>query len=127
MGSNEEQIHLLISAHVDHVSYVLVLFSLAFVVYFCTRRSSSTLIVVILYLIWLYTITGRNSESGLSKYDHPVANGHTRMTSMEQRRMRDVEEFELGGLLEEDEDAVPRESSSMENAPLAKRSSIEHE
>jgi len=41
--------------------------------------------------------------------------------------MRDVEEFELGGLLEEDEDAVPRESSSMENTPLAKRSSIERE
>lgn len=85
------------------------------------------LIQVILYLIWLYTVTGRNSESAISKYDHPVPNGHTRMTSMEQRRMRDVEEFELGGLLEEDEDAVPRESSSMENAPLAKRSSIERE
>ena len=49
------------------------------------------------------------------------------MTSMEQRRIRDVEEFELGGLLEEDEDAVARESSSLENAPLAKRSSIERE
>ena len=36
MGSNEEQIHLLLSAHVDHVSYVLVLYSLAFVIYFCT-------------------------------------------------------------------------------------------
>ena len=126
MGSNEEQIHLLISAHVDHVSYVLVLFSLAFIVYFRTRRSSSTLTLVIMYLIWLYTVSGRNSESAISKYDHPVANGHMRLTSMEQRRMRDVEEFELGGLLEEDEDAVARDSS-MENAPLAKRSSIEHE
>ena len=46
---------------------------------------------------------------------------------MDQRRIRDVEEFELGGLLEEDEDAVRRDSSSMENTPLAKRSSIEHE
>lgn len=35
MGSNEEQIHLLISASVDHVSYALVLYSLAFVLYFC--------------------------------------------------------------------------------------------
>ena len=35
MGSNEEQILLLVSANVDHVSYSLVIFSLAFVVYFC--------------------------------------------------------------------------------------------
>ena len=46
---------------------------------------------------------------------------------MEQRRVQDVEEFELGGLLEEDEDADKRDSSSMDNTPLAKRSSIEHE
>ena len=50
------------------------------------------------------------------------------MTSAEQRRVRDVEEFELGGLLdEEEEDADKRDSSSMENTPLAKRSSIEQE
>jgi hypothetical protein len=36
MGANEEQIMLLVSAHVDPVSYSLVLYSLAFVVYFCT-------------------------------------------------------------------------------------------
>jgi hypothetical protein len=36
MGANEEQIVLLVSAHVDPVSYSLVLYSLAFVVYFCT-------------------------------------------------------------------------------------------
>jgi len=47
---------------------------------------------------------------------------------MEQRRVRDVEEFELGGLLEEeDEDAHKRDSGSVENTPLAKRSSIEHQ
>jgi len=39
--------------------------------------------------------------------------------------MRDVEEIEFGGLL--DEDAVPRERYSTENAHLAKRSSIERE
>jgi len=36
MGSNEEQIALLMTAGIDHVSYVLVLFSVAFLVYFCT-------------------------------------------------------------------------------------------
>jgi hypothetical protein len=36
MGSNEEQIQLLVSEHVDHVSYALVLYSVAFLMYFCT-------------------------------------------------------------------------------------------
>ena len=49
------------------------------------------------------------------------------MTSMEQRRVRDVEEFELGALLdEEDEDAEIRDSGSIENSLLAKRSSIDN-
>jgi len=76
----------------------------------------------------LYTVTGRNAQSGVPKYDHIIPDGHIRMTSLEQRRVRDVEEFELGGLLEEeDEDAHKRDSSSMEHTPLAKRSSIERE
>jgi hypothetical protein len=36
MGSNEEQIALLMTAAIDHVSYTLVIFSVAFLVYFCT-------------------------------------------------------------------------------------------
>jgi len=63
----------------------------------------------------------------MPKYTEPLPNGLGRMTSTEQRRVRDVEEFELGGLLEEDEDADNRDSNSIENTPLAKRSSIEHE
>ena len=43
MGSNEEQIALLVTAGVDHVSYVLVLFSIAFLVYFCTFSLSPPL------------------------------------------------------------------------------------
>ena len=83
---------------------------------------------VVLYLIWLYTASGRNADPEMAKYPngHPINGTSRRMASMEQRRMRDVEEFELGGLLdEEDEDARQRSSSSMENTPLAKRSSIE--
>jgi hypothetical protein len=41
MGSNEQQIALLITANIDHVSYVLVIFSLAFLVYFCIPRPCS--------------------------------------------------------------------------------------
>jgi hypothetical protein len=63
----------------------------------------------------------------MPNFEHPLPNGHARMTTLEERRVRDVEEFELGGLLDEDEDVDKRDSSSLENAPLAKRSSIEHE
>jgi hypothetical protein len=77
----------------------------------------------------VYTSSGRNLDNGLPKYngaDHSVPNGHGRMTSMEQRRVRDVEEFELGALLDdEDEDAALRDSGSIDNGLLAKRSSID--
>jgi hypothetical protein len=130
MGANEEQIQLLVSAKIDHVSYSLIIYSIAFVVYFCISLSY-VLIAVVLYLIRLYTVTGRNaSDSGIPKYPNGnLTNGHTRMTSMEQRRARDVEEFELGALLdEEDDDAVERDTdNSMEHTPLAKRSSIERD
>jgi hypothetical protein len=78
----------------------------------------------------LYSNSGRNAGTGMPKYEHPTENGvHAiRLTSMEQRRMRDVEEFELGGLLEEEEEEADKRDSSMENQPLAKkRSSIDHQ
>ena len=40
MGSDEEQITLLVTAGIDHISYALVLFSIAFLVYFCTFSPS---------------------------------------------------------------------------------------
>jgi len=57
MGANEEQIQLLISAHVDHVSYSLVIYSLAFVLYFCKflvlrSDSSRPLLDLAVHLEW---------------------------------------------------------------------------
>jgi hypothetical protein len=49
---------------------------------------------------------------------------------MEDRRVRDVEEFELGALLDEDEEengAKRGSSSASDNTPLAKRTSIDHQ
>jgi hypothetical protein len=63
----------------------------------------------------------------MPRYTQSLPNGHGRMTSTEQRRVRDVEEFELGGLLEEDEEDADKRDSSMEHTSLAKRSSIERE
>ena len=128
MGANEEQIQLLVSAGIDHVSYTLILFSVAFVLYFCTFPLYAILRVVVLYLIRLYLSTGRNASSWILKSEQSTPMGRARMTSMEQRRIRDVEEFELGGLLDEEENGSPtRESSSLEHTPLAKRSSIDRE
>ena len=128
MGANEEQIQLLVSAGIDHVSYTLILFSVAFVLYFCTFPLYVILRVVVLYLIRLYLSTGRNASSWILKSEQSTPMGRARMTSMEQRRIRDVEEFELGGLLDEEENGSPtRESSSLEHTPLAKRSSIDRE
>lgn len=128
MGANEEQIQLLVSAGIDHVSYTLILFSVAFVLYFCTFPQYAILRTVILYLIRLYLSSGRNAGPWILKSEQSTPMGRARMTSMEQRRIRDVEEFELGGLLDEEENGSPtRESSSLEHTPLAKRSSIDRE
>jgi len=82
---------------------------------------------VVLYLIWLYSNSGRNAGTGMAQYQSTQNGGPSvRLTSVEQRRMRDVEEFELGGLLEEEEEEADKRSS-MENQPLTKtRSNIDH-
>ena len=85
---------------------------------------------VVLYLIWLYSNSGRNADTGLPQYQ-PTENGgpSVGLTSVEQGRMPDVEEFELGGLLEEEEeDSEKRDSDSMETQPITRnRSSIDHQ
>ena len=67
---------------------------------------------VVLYLIWLYSNTGRNADTGLPQYQ-PTENGRpsVELTSGEQMRKPDVEEFELGGLLEEQEEDADNRNS----------------
>jgi hypothetical protein len=128
MGANEEQIQFLVSEGVDHVSYTLVIFSLAFFVYFCIPFDPPFLILVILFLIWLYSNSGRNRNSDDLKFAGGPNGASRDMTSTDQRRMRDVEEFELGALLEEDEEEeADKRDSGSENTPLTKRSSIERD
>jgi|SRR5271169_4177194 len=91
---------------------------------FVPRPRYPVLMPVMLFLIWLYTATSKTHPEG--KYMIPASLPNGRALSMEHRRVRDVEEFELG-LLEEDEESDKRDSTSIPRTPLAKRSSIDNE
>ena len=93
MGATEEQMQLISDAGITHVSYVLVLYSFAFLVFLFVNM-----------LLHLYAV---NSVPPVPpKDDEPAAriprmNGHTRTTDI--RQIRDAEEFELEGLMSEDD------------------------
>jgi len=93
MGATEEQMQLISDAGITHVSYVLVLYSFAFLMFLLTNM-----------LLHLYAV---NSSPAVPPKDieeeptrAPRMNGHTRTAS---RQVRDAEEFELEGLMSEDE------------------------
>ncbi len=97
MGATEEQMALLAGAHVSHVSYILLLFSVAFLMFL--------FVCMLLHLYSSYTWpvdkTAAPRTNGVVR-----ANGHTRpgASSGDTQRLRDAEEFELEGLMSEDED-----------------------
>lgn len=88
MGATEEQMDLIAHSGIDGVSYVLILYSLAFMVFLFTNM-----------LIHLYDrLANPEQRKGYS-------NGHIRLNenSVEDGRLRDAEEFELEGLTSDDE------------------------
>lgn len=86
MGATEEQMVLVANSGLDHVSYILILYSFAFLVF--------------LFANMLIHLFDRNSNvDGKVNLDAPVANGRA-----ENRQVRDAEEFELEGLMSDDED-----------------------
>lgn len=94
MGATEEQMQMLSDAGITHVSYVLVLYSFAFIVFLFTN-----------ILLHLYAV---NSSPPVPPKDDeerperlPRMNGHTRQTPS--RQIREAEEFELEGLMSDDE------------------------
>lgn len=93
MGATEEQMTLVSDAGITHVSYVLVLYSFAFLLFLFTNM-----------LLHLYAV---NSAPPVPPKDNgepvraPRMNGHTR--GSDSRQIRDAEEFELEGLMSEDE------------------------
>jgi hypothetical protein len=103
MGATEEQMKLLDGAHVDHVSYILILYSVSFLLFLCMLNYStpgqSLTVLVVNILLHIYVV---NSEPRSIKLDaesgtvpNGRANGHL---------ARDAEEFELHGLASDDED-----------------------
>ncbi|KAI9894429.1 MAG: hypothetical protein M1814_003187 [Vezdaea aestivalis] len=92
MGATEEQMALLASAGVSHVSYILILYSFAFLLF-----------LFVCMLLHLYAVNAmpaapnRTSSSG--------TNGHViGGAGVDARHVRDAEEFELEGLMSGDED-----------------------
>lgn len=94
MGATEEQMELLHEYHVTHVSYILILFSIAFLLFLFVN--------MLLHLYAVYT-WGKNAKSDAeTPFANGLPNGHARTD----RRVRDAEEFELEGLISDDEDDV---------------------
>ena len=89
MGSNEEQMILLNGANMDHVSYALVIYSIAFIIYF-----------LVLALINLYQTSGKNDIKNVEE------NGYTAGSNLEnnaeiERQVQQAGEFELEELLDD--------------------------
>lgn len=92
MGATEEQMDLVANSSMDHISYILILYSLAFLMFLFVNM-----------LIGLYDYTNKEGKVALPNGAAPELNGHHRSVS-ETRRLRDAEEFELEGLISDDED-----------------------
>lgn len=92
MSATEEQMALVAGSGIDHVAYVLIIYSLAFILFLFVN-----------ILIHLYDRTA-NADS-LNKTTH--GNGAIRLNGRPtnpETQLRDAGEFELEGLMSDDED-----------------------
>lgn len=107
MGATEEQMQLVSDAGITHVSYILVLYSFAFLMFLFTNM-----------LIHLYSA---NSSPPVPPKDvegteqMPRMNGHSRGT--DSRQIRDAEEFELAGLMSDEESPESPSTLGKNNEP----------
>ncbi|RMZ73235.1 integral membrane [Pyrenophora seminiperda CCB06] len=96
MGATEEQMQLLSDANVTHVSYVLILYSIAFLLFLFVNM-----------LIHLYAVYAWGEDK--ADTEAPYANGHANGQPNGYSRVdsaRDAEEFELEGLDSDEEDSA---------------------
>jgi hypothetical protein len=91
MGATEEQMNLVAAAGIDHVAYILILYSMAFLVF--------------LFVNLLVHLYDRSADPTVLNKE-VVTNGRQRENghAVEDRQLRDAEEFELEGLMSDDED-----------------------
>ena len=99
MGATEEQMKLISDAGITHVSYVLALYSFAFLIFLLTNM-----------LLHLYAVNSapavppKDGEEEAPPPRAPRMSGHAHTDS---RQIRDAEEFELAGLMSDDEPESP--------------------
>ncbi|CAA9958050.1 Ytp1 multi-domain protein [Pyrenophora teres f. maculata] len=107
MGATEEQMQVLSDANVTHVSYVLILFSIAFLLFLFVNM------LIHLYAVHAWGEDGKaDAEAPFAdEFANGHANGHPNGYSRVDRTVRDAEEFELEGL----------DSDEEENAALANK------
>lgn len=96
MGATEEQMDLVALGGMDHVSYVLVMFSMASLVF---------LLVNMLVGVYVRAQNPSPASTTGNTDSSNIPGRRMRGTSMEERqRLADVEEFELDGLVSDDDD-----------------------
>ena len=99
MGATEEQMALLSNAHVSHVSYILILFSVAFLMFLFVSM------LLQLYANFAWPLDASKASTGAM--NGRIPNGHVPGQTAD-RSVRDAEEFELEGLMsDEDGDQTP--------------------
>lgn len=90
MGATEEQMNLVAGSSMDHVAYILILFSLAFLMFIFASL-----------LVTIYDrLTTTEEDKVVTNGYHSLGGGH----SVEEGRARAAEEFELEGLTSDDEE-----------------------
>lgn len=106
MGATEEQMQMLADANVTHVSYVLILFSMAFLMFLFAN------LLVHLYAVHAFQDSKTDAEA---PHLNGAANGYARVD----RRVRDAEEFELEGLTDDEDDDESRHKEGRTNGHVA--------
>jgi hypothetical protein len=94
MGATEEQMNLVAGSSMDHVSYILITFSFASLMF---------LFVNMLIHLW-----DRLAHPPLNTKDFDTSLTHANGRAVEDGQIRDAEEFELDGLTSDDEDDPSR-------------------
>ncbi|OBT79742.1 hypothetical protein VF21_01382 [Pseudogymnoascus sp. 05NY08] len=107
MSATEEQMALLSGAGITHVSYILVLYSFAFLMF-----------LLVNVLLHIYAV---NAGPSVPPKD---VEGVRRHRPSDSRQIREAEEFELDGLISDDEGGRERESGLESPSTLGKNSEV---
>ncbi|KAJ1328898.1 Mtp1-like protein [Microdochium nivale] len=97
MGATEEQMLLVAGSGMDHVAYILILFSLAFLVFLFTNM------LITLYDRSTSTSTIKLGDGGVNGHAVPSSSRAGGAMNGHAATLRDAQEFELEGLMSDDD------------------------